>query len=82
MTIAQYLKARQLSIADLSEMSGVSAATLRNARNGVHLVHYALARRLELATDGEITVQDACDPTRSIERELKEEQRQRKRRAA
>lgn len=73
MTVAQYFEKTSSTVSELANASGVSEATIRNARNGVALSTFALGLRLEEATNGDITVADACDPHGSIRKEIEED---------
>jgi transcriptional regulator with XRE-family HTH domain len=70
MTIAEYLEQPEHNVTDLAEATGVSQATLRNARNGVQVVSYKLARRIEKGTGGAVTIREICDPSGVIEAEI------------
>lgn len=62
MTLDKYLETpRALSLEELAEKSGVSYTTLKNVRRGMKLKLYNVAKAIQSATGGKVTVAELCE---------------------
>lgn len=68
--LADWIARAGLPVKQVAELSGVSRASVTNARNGVPLETFELAKRLSDFTNGEVTIEDLSDPTGEVRRRI------------
>ncbi len=62
MLLSEYMSRENApSLAELAEASGVSYTTLKAARRGMKLKLYDVAKKIEEATGGQVTVKELCE---------------------
>lgn len=73
MKLADWIAREGLPVLHVAELSGVSRASVTNARNGRPLETFELAQRLVQLTGGEVTHEDLSDPTGEVRQRIARE---------
>ena len=52
---------RHIVVSNLVLATGISETTIRNAAKGCKISHYSIAKNIQTATDGQVTIKELCE---------------------